>query len=147
MPHYFAYGSNMNKDRMLERVGYIPESIPGTLRGWQLVFNKKAMDGTSGYANIVPDPAGEVQGVVYRVSEGDIDALDRYEGYPNHYDRTELQLLAGMNEISAVVYIAVPEMIRDGLKPMKNYLDHLLAGREYLSPSYYSILEKVATAD
>lgn len=147
MLHYFAYGSNMNKDRMHERVGYVLESMPGILSGWRLVFNKKARDGTSVYANIVPDPDGEVQGCVYQVTRDDIDTLDGYEGYPAHYDRKEIQLLANTEMISAVVYIAAPEMICDDLKPTRDYLNHLLAGKEYLTPSYCMLLEHVATAD
>jgi len=147
MLHYFAFGSNMDTYRMLERVGYIPESMPGILRGWRLVFNKKARDGNSGYANIVRDPGGEVQGAVYRVTWADIDVLDGYEGYPAHYDRKEIQLLANTEMISAVVYIAAPEMICNDLKPTRDYLNHLLAGKEYLTPSYCMFLEHVATAD
>lgn len=147
MLHYFAFGSNMDTYRMRERVGYIPEHMPGTLKGWRLTFNKKANNGNSGYANIVRDPDGEVQGVVYHVAQGDIEVLDGYEGYPTHYTRKEMQLLAGSEEISAIVYIAVREMICDDLKPARDYLNHLLAGKEHLSPSYYAFLENFATVD
>ena len=88
-----------------------------------------------------------MQGVVYRVTQADIDVLDGYEGYPTHYDRKELHLNAGTESISAIVYIAVPEMTCDGLRPAKGYLNHLLAGREYLTSSYYEFLEKAAVSD
>ena len=37
-------------------------------------------------------------------------------------------------------------MTQEGLKPTKEYLDHLLAGQEHLSPEYYANLEQVQAA-
>ena len=45
--------------------------------------------------------------------------------------------------IPAWVYIANPAVIDDGVLPLKWYLDHLLAGRDFLSPEYVTRLEAV----
>ena len=37
-------------------------------------------------------------------------------------------------------------MTQEGLKPTKEYLDHLLAGQEHLSPQYYANLAQVQAA-
>ena len=37
---YFAYGSNMDKTRMEERVGSCSTPQPARLKGYKLVFNK-----------------------------------------------------------------------------------------------------------
>ncbi|MCY1549344.1 hypothetical protein D9M68_855070 [compost metagenome] len=43
----------------------------------------------------------------------------------------------------AWVYIANPAMREPGLSPTRSYLEHLLAGREFLSPSYCDALSAV----
>lgn len=75
---YFAYGSNLNKKQMRVRC---PESVPMTkavLKNFKLVFNY--------YADIVETPGEFVYGAVYEVSDSDIKKLNRYEGYPRHYE-------------------------------------------------------------
>lgn len=50
---YFAYGSNMNKDRMKERKINFTSRQFAKLLCYKLVFNKKAKDGEFAYANII----------------------------------------------------------------------------------------------
>jgi hypothetical protein len=38
------------------------------------------------------------------------------------------------------VYVANPAWRSDGLRPTRGYLEHLLAGREHLSQSYWQLL-------
>ncbi|MNP73625.1 hypothetical protein D3C76_1703710 [compost metagenome] len=40
----------------------------------------------------------------------------------------------------AWVYIANPAMREPGLAPTRSYLEHLLAGRDYLTPAYWEAL-------
>ena len=75
---YFAYGSNLNPERMRRR---IPEArIVGraTLKGWRLVERL--------YADIEKSRGGSVDGVLYLVTPTELHRLDAYEGYPNIYD-------------------------------------------------------------
>lgn len=48
-------------------------------------------------------------------------------------------------EVAATVYIANPLMLKEGLRPSQEYIDHLLAGKRYLSESYYKKLQGVST--
>ena len=75
---YFAYGSNLNPERMRRR---IPDARPvgrATLRGWRLVERL--------YADIEKARGGRVEGVLYLVTPTELRRLDAYEGYPNIYN-------------------------------------------------------------
>ena len=75
---YFAYGSNLNPERMRRR---IPEARPvgrATLRGWRLVERL--------YADIEKARGGRIEGVLYLVTPTELRRLDAYEGYPNIYN-------------------------------------------------------------
>jgi len=139
MIRYFAYGSNMDPARMRDRIGRIPEAQGAELPGYVLRFNKRAQKHpTIGFANVAPDPEGVVYGILYDIAEDDLSAIDHYEGATRgHYARESVEVfLADGSEIEAVAYIACPEWIEDGLLPTGDYLNHLLAGAEYLPPAY-----------
>lgn len=147
---YFAYGSNMDEERMRKRVGTWSARVPGVLAGWRLAFNKQADNKPGeGYANIVPSSDRTVEGVLYAVDEEALVVLDRYEGVPWHYRRERLAVERKDTgeTVEAVVYVACPERVREGLRPSREYLHHLLAGRDCLSAEYVQCLERVETVD
>ncbi|MCD6194956.1 gamma-glutamylcyclotransferase [bacterium] len=147
---YFAYGSNMNPCRMKkERRIDFSRQEHATLRGWKLKFNKIAFRSPEeGYANIEKDEGSNVEGVLYTIKDADTKKLDRYEGYPDHYDRRKVKVeLDSGEEVKAVTYIAKPNKVEDGLKPSKSYLDHLLKGCNLLSREYCKRLKKWKTLD
>jgi len=136
---YFAYGSNMNSERMKQRKIKFSKREWAILKGWRLEFNKMSSRNPEkeGYANIVRDNEGVVEGILYEILKEDIIKLDSYEGYPSHYDRIYVKVnLKNGKEIEAVTYIAQPDKIKDGLKPSKEYLNHLLKGCDLLSEEY-----------
>jgi cation transport regulator ChaC len=65
---YFAYGSNLSKEQMEERIGSSREARVAWLTGYRLVFNKRSKKDGTGKANIVPAAGATVWGVVYRCS-------------------------------------------------------------------------------
>jgi len=139
--YYFAYGSNMNDSRMTKRGVNFTKKLRGTLSGFRLNFNKKSGKSGNGYANIEPGD-GVVDGVLYETTGEGLRNLDKYEGVKSgHYRRETLKVLTPDGaEVEAVVYVAVAGMTQEGLKPSQAYLDHLLAGREFLSEAYYQHL-------
>jgi len=145
---YFAYGSNMNQARMKSRGVEFTQRFRGIMRNWQLDFNKEA-DGEEGvgYANIVPEESSLVEGVIYKISEKSIEKLDKKEGFPWHYQRLNMLVESQGKFLKCVVYIANPTKVKEGLKPTKEYLSHLLKGSDYLSPEYVSHLENIQTLD
>lgn len=149
--YYFAYGSNMNLERMQKRVGGEFRNPRGAvLKGYRLVFNKKASKKKGvGYANILHEKNKEVEGVLYEITEAGLKELDGYEGYSNHYIRKKLPVkIKGSSEtVYAWVYIAVEDKTESGLKPDKEYLSHLLKGESFLSEDYMEFLKQVKTID
>ena len=147
--NYFAYGSNMNPVRMRERgvIFYSRELL--ILPGYSLKFHKiTSHSPKTGAANIIRDEKGVVEGALYKVTLAGISTLDKYEGHPNEYDRVELSVpIEDGAVIEIVTYIAHPHRTREGLKPARFYLNHLLSARDILSEDYYHRLNILETSD
>lgn len=145
---YFAYGSNMDKDRMKERRIKFTSRQFAKLLGYKLVFNKKAKDGEFVYANIIASENDFVEGAVYEFPENQIALLDQMEGFPLHYDKAMVKLTDNScNQIEAMTYVAQANKIVQGLLPQKKYLNHLLAGQDILSKEYFDQLSQTKTCD
>ena len=122
------------------------------LKGYVLKFNKKATGKKAkpgeGKGNVVQDSHAIVEGVLYDITQSGLDELDKKEGYPEHYKRLELEVeMDNGAKVKAWVHIAQPIMVKDGLKPTKEYLSHYLKGKDLLLPTYYQMLEKVETLE
>jgi len=119
------------------------------LKGYRLEFNKVASrNPEEGYANVVQYENGVVEGVLYDIRDSDLAKLDRYEGYPEHYDRIKVKVrFDDKHQMEAVTYIAQPSKIRYGLRPSRDYLDRLLAAEDLLSESYRRMLAAVQTLE
>ena len=90
---YFAYGSNMNPERMKQRGIKFTQREWAILKNWRLEFNKKASRNLKeGYANIVRDNNEAVEGILYEISEENVKKLNKWERYPIHYDRTTVKV-------------------------------------------------------
>lgn len=146
---YFAYGSNMNPERMRKRNINFSQRKHAILRGYRLEFNKIAKrNPEEGYANIVPDKNEIVEGVLYEITKSDLLKLDYFEGYPRHYDRVELEVEDDeKREVKAEIHIAQPDRISDRLKPSRNYMMHLLVAKDFLSENYFMKLIARETID
>ena len=146
---YFAYGSNMNPNRMKEREINFSKREHAILERWRLKFDKVASrNPNEGYANIEEDDESVVEGILYTIQDVDIEKLDRYEGYPNHYRKLKVWVkLDNGEEEEAITYVATPDKVREGLKPSKDYLNHLLKGCDLLSEEYCEKLRKWETLD
>ncbi len=154
MTWYFAYGSNMNRARLLDgrlaREGVaMGERIGGRLDGWQLAFNKiaRAPDG-AGVGNIVVTPGAIVHGTLNALPDAGFDVLDKWEGVASgHYERRTLPVVRADTgrPIEAIAYVAL--RVGEGLRPTREYLGHLLAGRDLLPAAYRAWLEATPTFD
>ena len=137
---YFAYGSNMNQQRMIDRGMRIQRALSGQLHGFSLVFNKRASDAPHrSYANICYAPGAVTEGVLYELtSPGELQRMDPFEGTPRLYSREIYSVATEEGFIPAWVYVANRAMIDDiASKPARWYLDHLLAGEPFLSAGLY----------
>ena len=141
---YFAYGSNMNPARMIEREMNFTRRIPGTLNGYNLAFNKVAYNKPGvAYANMMPSDEGVVHGILYRVPFLDLPNLDVAEGVSSgHYFRKELQVLTSTGIQAAVCYIACDDKVVEGLTPEDDYKNHILCGCDLLGETLSDAVSK-----
>jgi gamma-glutamylcyclotransferase len=147
--NYFAYGSNMDLLRLRERAVLPRERRAAVLPGYRLSFNKRSTATIGeGKANIMATVNESVEGILSEVTEEEMGKLDRCEGVPAHYLRAIVVVkMKNGTEVDSVTYVANPSMVMDGLKPTKEYLSHLLAGRSFLSGEYLRWLEGAETFD
>ena len=113
---YFAYGSNMNPDRIRERIPQARVVGRATIYGWRLVERL--------YADIERAKGGRVEGVLYLVSDGEMYRLDAYEGYPRVYESIGVNAyLDSTHKVSAFTYsmTAATKRERDGKPYPKSY--------------------------
>ncbi len=143
--YYFAYGSNMNPERVRKRNMGFEAAEAGKLYDYELAFNKRSVKYPgAASANVIEQPGSHTEGVIYKLSDpAQIQEMDPYEGYPVRYNRLALPIEVSGGTVDAWVYIANEEYIMHGLRPARWYLEHLLAGRSYLSERYYLALSEV----
>ena len=93
----FAFGSNMCSGRFRD-YGVSPEGAgrPAVLPGHRLLFNKKSTKDDSGKANVAAHEGSEVWGVLYTISDGDLEKLDKGEGGYRR-ERLSLRLMDNTN--------------------------------------------------
>lgn len=139
---YFAYGSNMNPARMRARGLDFVNAEAAILPGFRLVFNKRShCNPTVAYANVQPCSSSHVEGVLYTLTNvDDLSLMDHFEGTPVRYSRERFIVQTQSGPRTTWIYIANPAFINSNLLPESTYLDHLLAGRDFLSSQYLSML-------
>jgi gamma-glutamylcyclotransferase (GGCT)/AIG2-like uncharacterized protein YtfP len=143
---YFAYASNMRRAQMKQRAGDWEEEKVARVDNYELNFDKVARSGT-GTGNLVLAEGKAVYGVLYRLQEQQLRALDRFEGVPEHYRRTEVSVVDDEgHKINAQVYLA--RKVRKGLKPDRLYLKGIIEGAEEhnLPADYIAALKKITPA-
>ena len=141
--NYFAYGSNLNEKRMINRGVNFKSKEKGILKGYKLVINKKSQKNPNiGFANIIKDKNSEVEGIIYEVNHSEILKLDKFEGSPKHYRKEIIDI----NNKQCIVYIANDTWISNiELKTTEEYKNHILEGKEFLSKEYYDKLLEIKT--
>lgn len=145
---YFAYGSNMNPERMAARNIQTRQAMAATLTGYQLAFDKRGTQAGEGHANVIAARGAAIEGVLYELaSAAELQKLDPFERTPINYSREQFTLTTNDGSKVAWVYIANPGARRPGLRPSLDYLEHLLGGAAYLSPGYLAMLQQTPTLE
>lgn len=130
--YYIAYGSNLNQERLENRIGSVHVITRGYINGFELCFNKENVDGTS-YANIkAGEPEVRLPFVAYELPDGlgQIDLLDGYEGAPNTYRRIAYPFPLQGSRVTKLgfMYVASPTLITEEAEPPHAYLAHIQKG-------------------
>lgn len=87
--YYIAYGSNLNIRQMQMRCPGARIIGTSVIEDYELLFKGSK---TGSYLTIEPKEGGRVPVAAWEVTESDELALDRYEGYPDFYYKTEMKL-------------------------------------------------------
>lgn len=126
---YFAYGSNMDQERLEDRVGKVRRVGVSRLHGWKLTFN--CGQGARRFANIVMtgDYRNDmVEGVVYEMEDVQLKRLDGFEGNPYAYQRLEYPYNKRRSMYVYIclnpTYVPYPEV----LYPTMEYIGYIAAG-------------------
>jgi gamma-glutamylcyclotransferase (GGCT)/AIG2-like uncharacterized protein YtfP len=148
---YFAYGSNMDWAQMKKRCPSATFVGIARLADHRLAFTRKSDQRGCGVADAVPEAGHSVWGVVFQVSELDVGALDRSEGYhpgreKNSYWRRECMVFLDGDEsrpVTVQAYFA--ERQPSPPLPDQAYKTQILAGARFwhLPPDYIAELQDI----
>lgn len=135
---YFAYGSNLSSQRLLQRVPSARLLCAGRLHHHKLHFHKIGRDG-SGKCNAfyTGEEDNLIYGAIYKINPRHKKYLDEAEGLGNGYEIKQVRITIQHEQvITAFTYFAT--RIAWDVKPFHWYKEHVLAGaREHCLPQNY----------
>ena len=119
---YFAYGSNLNHHQMknIRCVGseYLKSIF---LKDYKLLFCHPNKLNKYGYANVVKKKGSKVPGAIWKITRKHEKILDRYEEFPNSYQKKYFYLSGK----KIMFYIMNKCFIK---KPPKSYINTIKEG-------------------
>ena len=144
----FAYGSNMNLNRLTQRVPSAMKISNVFLPGYKLVCNKVSKKDGSAKANIIKtDNLTEfVWGVLFTIDKTEKTLLDKAEGLGKGYNEdTFIFFDETNNSYVAHVYIADSKAIDNSLLPYDWYKEFIVSGAilNNLPAEYISKLQSI----
>ena len=134
--HYFAFGANMSSAVLRRRRIEVLSREPARLRGYRLVFDLPGLPWVEpAFANIVRHPEHEVYGVLYQLTQEQVDRVDSFEGLAYSVIEVEVEGERSGATRSRTYQTKHPA---PGLRPSRRYLRILCeaAGENALPPSY-----------
>ena len=109
---YFAYGSNLNHKQMNCRCRDSKFIKKVYLDNYTFVYDGYSNEWKGAVANILKSADNIVWGGLYEISKSDLENLDRYEGFPDSYDRKKLEVKDSQgNNYKAITYFRTGEKI------------------------------------
>jgi gamma-glutamylcyclotransferase len=124
---FFAYGDRMNEEKMIGEKPNARLVGPARLGGYRLAFNVISRAWGGGAANAVPDPRGNLWGILWELEEGDLEGLEPINrgGGPNE-DRVLNVDVEGPDGTVTARTFAV-ESHEAFVRPTERYFDMLRA--------------------
>jgi gamma-glutamylcyclotransferase len=143
---YFAYASNMSAPVMSAACPRHRFLGRARLPGWRLAFTRRSVRTGTGVADLLADPDGVVWGVLYEISDTDLESLDQKEGRGWAYERRGVRVFADDGSLhDAVAYVVITKS-SEPIAPSDRYAQRLLAAaRERGLPEDY--VRALAEAD
>ena len=102
---YIAYGSNLNLSQMKHRCPTARVLGASEIQDYELVFRGSRY---SAVATIEPCDGSRVPVLLWGIQPEDEKSLDRYEGYPNFYEKENMEIVLNDSTVSAMVYVMTP---------------------------------------
>jgi len=122
---YIAYGSNMSREQMLRhRCPHATFICTTYIEDWELTMPF--------YANIEPSKGARTPAVLWEINAYDESALDNYEGYPEHYDKTDIIVVKNECRVSAMAYVMTDEYKNVSKKPRSGYEEGIVSSYKAL---------------
>jgi gamma-glutamylcyclotransferase (GGCT)/AIG2-like uncharacterized protein YtfP len=116
--YYFAYGMNTHLGQMAQRCPTAEVVGAAELPDHELEF--------AYHCNVKPAPGSSVPGLLWTITDQDLEALDWTEGYPAYYDRVRVPVVIDGLALNAVVYF-MPGKTQP-CPPSRGYLDLVRSG-------------------
>ena len=136
MEMQFAYGSNMDPNRLKQKEGIehiLVNAKRARLDNWEFGFTKKGKDG--GKANIIQKTGGIVWGLLIELDPKAVKQMDKSEGTGSeipHYTKETVRVITDDGvEHECKTYVANfhPDRFdQEGVPPSKDYLKHIVDG-------------------
>ena len=122
MIYYFAYGSNLNHHQMTN-IRCIGSKYLKTffLKDYKLIFSHPNKFNKFGYANVIQKKGSKTPGGIWKITKKHEKILDRYEGYPDTYQKEYFYL----EEKKIMFYIMNKYCFKN---PPKSYIDTIKEG-------------------
>ncbi|KUO57867.1 MAG: gamma-glutamylcyclotransferase [Gracilibacter sp. BRH_c7a] len=120
---YIAYGSNLNLPQMAFRCPTAKVVGTSEIKDYELLFRGGR---NSAVATVESLKGSNVPVLLWKLKERDLQALDRYEGYPSFYRKEILDVEMRGKTVPAMVYI-----MNDGHpfgSPSDYYLNTIMEG-------------------
>ncbi len=141
---YFAYGSNLDLPQMKRRCPSSKLISKGSLSDYRLTFNRFSSGWGGGVADVIQDEGSEVWGLVFEISDSDLERLDRYEGcYKDQtslYERWKTVIDTPNGQVCDVWVYTVAEK-QKFVKPTLEYLQIIKdAAKKWSFPKAYLTL-------
>lgn len=139
---YFAYGSNMSKERLKERGIEFEKYGIGYIKNMGFRLNKKSIDG-SAKANIEKSEGERVWGVLYRINSQSKELLDEIEH--NYHTETVDVNLSESCSVKALTYVS--DYTTEDQRATREYKEIIVQGavENNLPDHYVKFLKKIPT--
>jgi len=123
MLRYFAYGANIDPERMTSRV---PEAVvvgPGYVERFGVEFTIRDREWGGGVLNAREDPDSVLWGLLYEGPEEAFAVLDTFVGDAALMEKAEVTVVTDAGPVEAITYRVIP--IANYVRPSDRYLTHL----------------------
>lgn len=150
---YFAYGEKMFSPNLLNIIPKATHCGVAKIMGYKLFFHRKSQNDISGKCNIIPvkDPASEVYGVLYQLTDLERCVLDKEQSLGHRSQAINLRVFpvegASTEGEFAFTYVCEKDNVFEDLVPYSWYKEMIIEGaKEHNLPEdYICFLQQIAS--